>query len=86
VSGFPNSLGQVEYEDALMNADEAKKHLADMLAALTAGSVLHLLAEVLRESAAAGDLDAEAAEGLRDAVGTLFVVGLGLDAVRHGRR
>jgi hypothetical protein len=69
-----------------MNADEAKKHLTDMLTGLTAGSVLHLLAEVLREAAAAGDLDAEAAEGLRDAVGTLFVVGLGLDAVRHGRR
>ena len=69
-----------------MNADEAKHHLADMLTALTAGSVLHLLAEVLREAAAAGDLDAETAEGRRDAVGTLFVVGVGLDAVRHGKR
>ena len=69
-----------------MKADEAKQHLADMLTALTAGSVLHLLAEVLREVAAAGELDAEAAEGLRDAVGTLFVVGVGIDAVRHGRR
>jgi len=72
-----------------MKADEAKRHLTDMLAAFTAGSVLHLLAEVLREVAEAGDLDAEVAESLRDAVGTLFVVGVGIvgiDAVRHGRR
>ena len=69
-----------------MTTVEAKQHLADMLTAFTAGSVLHLLAEVLRESAAIGELDAEATEGLRDAVGALFVVGVGIDAVRHGQR
>ena len=69
-----------------MKPDEAKKHLTDMLTALTAGSVLHLLAEVLREAAATDALNAEAADGLRDAVGTLFVVGVGIDAVRHGQR
>lgn len=71
-----------------MKASEAKQHLADMLANLTAGSVLHLLAEVLREVAEdhPGGLDQEAAESLRDTAGTLFVVGVGLDAVWPGRR
>jgi hypothetical protein len=63
----------------------AKQMLADMLARFSAGSVLHLLSEVLRESAPA-ELDPDRAESLRDATGTRFVVGIGLDAVWPGCR
>lgn len=66
-----------------MDETRAKQVLADMLARFTAGSVLHLLGEVLRESAPA-ELDPVRAESLRDATGALFVVGLGLDAVWPG--
>jgi hypothetical protein len=62
--------------------DAAKQQLREMLDTLTAGSVLHLLAEVFREDAEVarrtGD-DLAAAECERvDAA--LFVVGLGIDA------
>lgn len=66
-----------------MDETRAKQLLADMLARFTTGSVLHLLGEVLRESAPA-DLDPDRAESLRDATGALFVVGLGLDAAWPG--
>jgi hypothetical protein len=58
--------------------DEArvKRLLAEMLVHRTAGSILHLLAEVLRES-----FESPEDEGLRDAVGALFVFGVGLDSV-----
>ena len=76
------SAGQGPQE---IDVDEtrAKQLLADMIAHFTAGSVLHLLGEVLRESAPA-ELDPDRAESLRDAAGMLFVVGIGLDAVWPG--
>ncbi len=64
-----------------MKEAEAKKVLRKMLKNLTAGSVLHLLADLYRE-------DAEEAERVEDAVAyeqckqveaTLYVVGLGVD-------
>lgn len=64
-----------------MDEHHAKQLLTDMLARFTAGSILHLLAEVLRDGAA----DQQAvAEPLRDAVGALYVLGLGLDALTPG--
>jgi hypothetical protein len=63
-----------------MDEAQAKQLLAGLLVRFTAGSILHLLAEVLRDAAG----DQEAAEPLRDAIGTLFTVGLGLDVVMPG--
>lgn len=77
--GFPNFLRVVKGID--MTEHQAKQQLSDLLARFTPGSLLHLLAEVLRDSA--GDQVA-AAEPLRDAVGALFVVGIGIDAVMPG--
>lgn len=67
-----------------MDETHAKQLLAEMLLRFSAGSVLHLLSDVLRESAPA-ELAPDRVEPLRDAAGTLFVVGLGLDAVWPGR-
>lgn len=64
-----------------MTEHQAKQLLGDLLARFTAGSILHLLAEVLKD--AAGDQDA-AAEPLRNAVGALFVMGLGIDSLWPG--
>ena len=66
-----------------MNEQHAKQLLADLLARFTAGSILHLLAEVLRDSA--DEPDEAATEAVRDAVGALFVLGVGLNAVWPGR-
>ena len=66
-----------------VNESQAKQQLADMLARFTAGSLLHLLAEVLKDSA--GELDEAATEAMRDAAGALFVLGIGLNAVWPGR-
>ena len=66
-----------------MTEAQAKKHLRQMLRSLTPGSILHLLSELLAESANGahrrGDLTAEKQE--QSAASTLFVVGLGVDAV-----
>lgn len=62
-----------------MDEAQAKRVLADMLARYTAGSLLHLLAEVLRDRS--GDQNAPS---LRDAVGALYVLGVGLDALSPG--
>lgn len=67
-----------------MDETHAKRVLAGLLARFTAGSVLHLLGEVLREATPA-DLAPDRAGLLRDALGALFVVGVGLDAVWPGR-
>ncbi len=67
-----------------MSENVAKEQLRQMLGSLTAGSVLHLLAEVFREDAEAArragdDLAADECENIE---ATLFVVGLGIDAAR----
>ena len=66
-----------------MNESQAKQQLADMLARFTAGSILHLLAEVLKDSA--DEPDEAAAEAMRDAIGALFVLGIGLNAIWPSR-
>ena len=66
-----------------MDESQAKQLLSDLLARFTAGSILHLLAEVLKESA--DEPDAAATEAMRDAAGALFVLGVGLNAVWPGR-
>jgi hypothetical protein len=58
---------------------QAKQLLSDLLSRFTAGSILHLLAEVLRDRS--GDQNAQP---LRDAIGTLFVLGVGLNSVWPG--
>ncbi len=58
-----------------MNEEKAKKHLRKMLRSFTPGTILHLLADIHRASAAkSGD------ERLKRVEETLFVVGLGIDA------
>lgn len=67
-----------------MSESDAKVQLREMLASLTAGSVLHLLAEVFREDAevARREGDDPAADECENIEATLFVVGLGIDAAR----
>lgn len=62
---------------------QAKRLLADMLVNFTAGSILHLLGELLRERAEqeADDDDDDGVEQAREAESALYVVGLGLDSV-----
>ena len=62
-----------------MTEKMAKEHLRAMLDSLTAGTVLHLLAEVILADAreAGGDLAVERGVAVEK---TLFVVGLGIDA------
>jgi hypothetical protein len=64
--------------------NDAKEQLRQMLGTLTAGSVLHLLAEVFREDAEAARQDGDdlATEECERVDATLFVVGLGIDAAR----
>ncbi len=66
-----------------MNEAHAKQLLTDLLARFTAGSILHLLAEVVKDSA--DELDEAATAAMRDAAGALFVLGVGLNAVWPGR-
>ncbi|MBN9519776.1 hypothetical protein J0H58_14840 [bacterium] len=65
-----------------MTEDAAREHLRAVLDVFTAGTVLHLLAEVVREDGAearrAGD--ERTADRCEDAAAALFVVGLGIDA------
>jgi hypothetical protein len=67
-----------------MTESQIKRQLRRMLHSLTAGSLLHLLADLFRESAdrTRPRRDKPASDKLRDVAATLFVVGLGLDAVR----
>jgi len=67
-----------------MTEDEAKQQLRMMLGSLTAGSVLHLLAELFREDAADARRDGDdlAAGECERVDAALFVVGLGIDAAR----
>lgn len=65
-----------------MTENQARTQLRQMLRTLTVGSVLHLLADLFRESAdhARRADDATTAERHANAAATLFVVGLGIDA------
>jgi hypothetical protein len=61
---------------------EAKQHLLEMLESFSPGSVLHILAQVIRESEEArlGGLDDAAEERVRGAVAFLWIAGCGLMA------
>ncbi len=62
-----------------MNETEAKQQLERMLGSFTAGSILHLLADVFRESAEQAG-DDRSRQQLKQVEETLYVVGLGVDA------
>lgn len=66
-----------------MTEAEAREHLRQMLHTLTPGSILHLLSELFSESGdrARSDGDEAAEQRAREVAATLFVVGLGVDAV-----
>ena len=65
-----------------MTEDEAKQHLLHLLAAYTPGTVLHFLAQVVREAEEArlGVLDEVAADRVREAEAFLWIAGYGLDS------
>lgn len=65
-----------------MTENRARNQLKKMLRTLTPGSILHLLAETLRESAesAEGENGEQLLEQVKLVEATLFVVGLGIDA------
>jgi hypothetical protein len=69
-------------EEATVNEAQARQHLLDMLGNFTPGSVLHLFAQVVRESEEArlGGLNDAAEERVREAEGFLWIAGYGLDA------
>lgn len=77
-----NWNGRPWKEDATVTEAEAKRHLLDMLDSFTPGSVLHILAQVIREAEEArlGGLDAAAEQRVREAEGFLWVAGYGLMA------
>jgi hypothetical protein len=61
---------------------QMKVQLRRMLGSLTAGSLLHLLADLFRESAdQPRRRDKRARNEFRDVAATLFVMGLGVDGV-----
>ena len=62
-----------------MNEHEAKEQLRAMLDSFTAGTVLHLLAEVIRADAREAGDDRAVERGVA-VEATLFVVGLGIAA------
>lgn len=67
-----------------MKERQAKKQLENMLQSFTVGSILHLLADLLRNEghkAARASGDGSLYRQCKQAESTLFVVGLGLDAV-----
>jgi hypothetical protein len=65
-----------------MTETQAKQQLRRMLASLTAGSLLHLLADLFREAAdRPRRRDRRVCDKLREVAAALFVVGLGVDAV-----
>ena len=65
-----------------MTENRARTQLRRMLGTLTAGSVLHLLAELFAEQAEAARRvgDDLTAKQCNNAEATLFVVGVGIDA------
>ncbi len=78
---FPSFFRGIAVDDT-----QAKRLLADILESFTAGSVLHMLGEMLRQNAeqeADGEDDPDL-ERAREAESALFVFGLGLDSVWPG--
>ena len=63
-----------------MTEAQAKKQLLQMLRSLTPSSVLHLLSELFTESARRST-DKTIQKQTQEVAATLFVVGLGIDAV-----
>ena len=65
-----------------MSESQAKKYLAKMMVTLTGGSVLHLLADIFRESAEEARLSDEpiAYQQCKQIENTLVTVGYGIDA------
>lgn len=65
-----------------MTEETAKKHLAQMLKSFTAGSILHMLADLFNESAEQDRLNDETtrAEQCRTVGTALVVMGYGVDA------
>jgi hypothetical protein len=65
-----------------MKPEAARNQIKRMLRSFTAGSVLHLLGEVMDQSAeeARAGGDETRAEQCRTVAATLFTVGLGVDA------
>ncbi len=65
-----------------MSEVQAKKQLKKMLRTLTAGSVLHLLADVFKQSAEEAKRDGDVASHRQFKLveNTLIVVGMGVDA------
>lgn len=65
-----------------MDEQQAKTHLTDMLQSYTAGSVLHLLADLYQDSAeqARQDGDAVLYRQCKTVEYALIVVGMGIDA------
>jgi len=65
-----------------MKEEEAKQQLKRMLQSFTAGSILHLLGDLFGESAKkVGRQNQQASKRHKMVEATLFVVGLGIDAV-----
>lgn len=67
-----------------MTEEQAKQHLTEMLDRFTVGSILHLLADVQKDSAEQARLadDALAFDQAKMVEHTLFVVGIGIDAAQ----
>ncbi len=65
-----------------MTEKEAKRHLKRMLESFTAGSILHMLADIFCKSAekALHAKDEAAYERFKNVENTLFVLGIGVDA------
>ncbi len=65
-----------------MTEDQARRHLLAMLESFTAGSVLHILAQVIHEAEQArlGSLDEVAEQRVREAEAFLWIAGYGLMA------
>ena len=66
----------------MMNDTEAKKHLRAILRTYTHGSILHLLADLLRDADEQARRDGDDAKQRRfaEVAATLYVVGIGIDA------
>jgi hypothetical protein len=78
-SGRPDN----RHEEKVVTDAEARNLIAKLLVDYTAGSILHLVGDVLHqqaEDAERGD-DLETGRRLRDAETALFVFGVGIDAV-----
>ena len=65
-----------------MTDAEAKKHLRAILGAYTHGSILHLMADFLRDADERARRDGDDAKHQRfaEVAATLYVVGIGIDA------